>query len=80
MNAPELITAPDEEVVAGNLLSYYQAIENASLGMLEAARTGDWDRVVKLEGGSVERGNASARRSAMPMRARSSRRSKGFVT
>jgi len=50
MNAPELITAPDEEVVAGNLLSYYEAIENASLGMLEAARTGDWDRVVKLEG------------------------------
>ena len=50
MNAPELITAPDEDVVTGNLLSYYQAIENASLGMLEAARTGDWDRVVKLEG------------------------------
>src|SRR3989344_2491928 len=50
MNAPELITPPDEEVVAGNLLSYYEAIENASLGMLEAARTGDWDRVVKLEG------------------------------
>lgn len=50
MNAPELITAPDEDVVAGNLLSYYQAIENASLDMLEAARTGDWDRVVKLEG------------------------------
>ena len=41
MNAPELITAPDEEVVAGNLLSYYEAIENASLGMLEAARTGE---------------------------------------
>ncbi len=50
MNAPELITAADEDVIAGNLLSYYQAIENASLGMLEAARTGDWDRVVKLEG------------------------------
>jgi len=50
MNAPELITAPDEDVVAGNLLSYYQAIENASLDMLQAARTGDWDRVVKLEG------------------------------
>jgi len=50
MNAPELITAPDDEVMAGNLLSYYEAIENASLDMLEAARSGDWDRVVKLEG------------------------------
>lgn len=50
MNAPELITAPDEEALAGNLLSYYEAIENASLDMLSAARSGDWDRVVKLEG------------------------------
>lgn len=50
MNAPELITAPDDESLAGNLLSYYEAIENASLDMLAAARSGDWDRVVKLEG------------------------------
>ncbi|MDI1349365.1 flagellar protein FliT [Aquabacterium sp.] len=50
MNAPELITAPDEEALAGNLLSYYEAIEHASLDMLNAARSGDWDRVVKLEG------------------------------
>lgn len=32
------------------LLQYYEAIETASHEMLEAARTGDWDRVVKLEG------------------------------
>ena len=32
------------------LLSYYQAIENASQDMLAAARVGNWDHVVKLEG------------------------------
>lgn len=32
------------------LLSYYEAIEQASHEMLEAARTGNWDHVVKLEG------------------------------
>jgi flagellar protein FliT len=32
------------------LLSYYEAIEQASSDMLAAARAGDWDRVVKLEG------------------------------
>ena len=32
------------------LLQYYEAIENASREMLQAARDGDWDRVVKLEG------------------------------
>ncbi len=32
------------------LLSYYQAIEEASQGMLAAARAGNWDTVVKLEG------------------------------
>jgi flagellar protein FliT len=32
------------------LLSYYEAIERASADMLAAARAGDWDRVVKLEG------------------------------
>lgn len=50
MNAPELITAPDEDLMNGNLLSYYEAIEHASLDMLNAARAGDWDTVVKLEG------------------------------
>lgn len=32
------------------LLNFYEAIERASADMLEAARTGDWDQVVKLEG------------------------------
>jgi flagellar protein FliT len=32
------------------LLSYYEAIEQASHDMLEAARIGNWDHVVKLEG------------------------------
>jgi flagellar protein FliT len=32
------------------LLDYYQAIEKASQDMLEAARTGNWDQVLKLEG------------------------------
>ncbi len=32
------------------LLHYYEAIERASQDMLEAARVGNWDHVVKLEG------------------------------
>jgi len=32
------------------LLNYYEAIEQASQDMLDAARTGNWDAVVKLEG------------------------------
>ena len=32
------------------LLNYYEAIEQASQDMLEAARIGNWDHVVKLEG------------------------------
>ncbi|MEO5843399.1 MAG: flagellar protein FliT [Caldimonas sp.] len=32
------------------LLNYYQAIEKASQDMLESARAGNWDQVVKLEG------------------------------
>ena len=32
------------------LLRYYEAIERASQDMLDAARQGDWDAVVKLEG------------------------------
>lgn len=32
------------------LLNYYEAIERASADMLSAARAGDWDLVVKLEG------------------------------
>jgi len=33
-----------------SLLSYYQAIEKASQEMLDAARQGNWDHVLKLEG------------------------------
>ncbi len=32
------------------LLNYYEAIERASADMLDAARSGNWDEVVKLEG------------------------------
>lgn len=35
------------------LLNYYQAIERASAEMLAAAKVGDWDQVVKLEGACV---------------------------
>ena len=35
------------------LLSYYEAIERASADMLAAARAGNWDDVVKLEGACV---------------------------
>ncbi|WP_290869221.1 flagellar protein FliT [Aquabacterium sp.] len=50
MNAPELISVAEEELFQGSLLSYYEAIESASQDMLNAARSGDWDTVVKLEG------------------------------
>ena len=33
-----------------SLLTYYEAIERTSADMLNAARAGDWDTVVKLEG------------------------------
>jgi len=35
------------------LLSYYEAIEQASADMLSAAKSGNWDEVVKLEGACV---------------------------
>ncbi len=35
------------------LLSYYEAIERASAEMLAAARAGQWDEVVRLEGACV---------------------------
>ncbi len=38
------------DAMTPTLLNYYEAIERASQDMLEAARTGDWDEVVKLEG------------------------------
>ena len=36
--------------MSSTLLEYYEAIERASQDMLEAARNGNWDAVVKLEG------------------------------
>lgn len=36
--------------MSSNLIHYYEAIERASQDMLEAARNGNWDSVVKLEG------------------------------
>ena len=36
-----------------SLLSYYEAIEKASADMLDAARSGNWDHVIKLEGACV---------------------------
>jgi len=43
---------PDDSGASMNsaLLNYYEAIEKASQDMLEAARVGNWDHVVKLEG------------------------------
>jgi flagellar protein FliT len=35
------------------LLNYYEAIERASADMLAAARSGNWDQVVKIEGACV---------------------------
>jgi flagellar protein FliT len=35
------------------MLQYYEAIERASADMLQAARTGDWEQVVKIEGSCV---------------------------
>ena len=32
------------------LINYYEAIEQASQDLLDAARSGNWDTVVKLEG------------------------------
>lgn len=37
-------------IMGSQLLNYYEAIERASQDMLEAARNGNWDQVVKLEG------------------------------
>ncbi|MCA0174931.1 MAG: flagellar protein FliT [Proteobacteria bacterium] len=46
-----LMTLPQTaSAEAAPLLDYYEAIERASADMLSAAREGDWDRVVKLEG------------------------------
>jgi flagellar protein FliT len=43
----------DDSAMNPQLLSYYEAIERASADMLNAARAGNWDEVVKLEGACV---------------------------
>ncbi len=43
-------TSTSNTTMSATLLNYYEAIEKASAEMLEAARTGNWDAVVKLEG------------------------------
>jgi flagellar protein FliT len=45
--------ATESRLMNTELLSYYEAIEQASCDMLAAAKTGDWDAVVKLEGACV---------------------------
>ena len=41
---------PLDTPAPASLLNFYAAIDQASQDMLRAARDGDWDRVVKLEG------------------------------
>jgi flagellar protein FliT len=51
--ADSMMTRTDVSNVQCELLSFYKAIEQASADMLAAARSGDWDQVVKLEGACV---------------------------
>lgn len=44
------LAAAREPQMSESLLTVYEAIESASEQMLAAARDGDWDQVVKLEG------------------------------
>ena len=44
---------PQAHTMNNSLLSYYEAIEKASADMLDAARSGNWDHVIKLEGACV---------------------------
>ncbi len=52
--APRSSDMPSTQTVEARmnslLMNYYEAIEKASQDMLEAARAGNWDQVVKLEG------------------------------
>jgi flagellar protein FliT len=48
VNTPSTYT--QKKIMSTKLLDYYEAIEKASAEMLAAARTGNWDEVVKLEG------------------------------
>src|SRR3954463_14404615 len=49
-NAPLHAAHDSGDAMTSALMNYYQAIEKASQDMLEAARQGNWDDVLKLEG------------------------------
>jgi flagellar protein FliT len=49
-HAAALASHPSADAMNSALLQYYEAIEQASTDMLQAARAGNWDAVVKLEG------------------------------
>ena len=44
------MNSTEPPTMSTQLLNYYEAIERASQDMLDAARSGNWDQVVKLEG------------------------------
>jgi flagellar protein FliT len=46
-------TTTPAHAMTTELMTYYKAIEQASADMLAAARVGNWDQVVKLEGACV---------------------------
>jgi flagellar protein FliT len=48
-----MFPAVEAQTAPGELLTYYKAIEQASADMLAAARAGDWNQVMKLEGACV---------------------------
>ena len=50
MNGAPSMNTTKTHTMPSQLLSYYEAIEKASQDMLDAARSGNWDTVVKLEG------------------------------
>ena len=51
---PASLSSPSEPTAMNSpLLSYYEAIEKASADMLDAARAGNWDHVIKLESACV---------------------------
>lgn len=50
MSRVDALFATPELDMTSSLLSYYQAIEQASQDMVESARAGNWDQVLKLEG------------------------------
>ena len=52
-NIDSTFSMPQDSNTRPLLLGFYEAIEKASADMLSAARSGDWDEVVKLEGACV---------------------------